>query len=125
MKLIQELEVMLHQHEVRTSKDRLCELLHPAFIEIGYSGTTYSYTSIISALLTEKPPMHRVLSQDFECSRLTATTRLLLYKSVNSHDDGSYSRYAKRSSVWVNEKDHWQLTFHQATPVAAFKLANV
>jgi len=59
------LEVAIHQHEVRTSIDKLTGLLHPRFSEIGYSGKTYDFNTMLEKL--PKSPLEFIVwSQDFE-----------------------------------------------------------
>ncbi|TQV65688.1 nuclear transport factor 2 family protein [Exilibacterium tricleocarpae] len=98
----------------------LRKLLHPDFIEIGYSGSTYDYAAIISELSQETRPNYTVWSQDFECHDLSPGAKLLVYKSAHLHPNGSFTRHAKRASVWINIPDDWQIKYHQATPIAGF-----
>jgi hypothetical protein len=60
------LEVALHQYDVRADIDKLTELLHPKYIEIGFSGRTYDFRSIIDSLLSESSSGFEVWSQDYE-----------------------------------------------------------
>lgn len=117
---LQEMEISLHQFEVRTNVNMLRKLLHPDFIEIGYSGSTYNYEAIVSELSQETRPDYTVWSQDFKCHDLVQGAKLLIYKSAHIYPDGSLSRHAKRASVWVNISDSWQIKYHHATPIAGF-----
>lgn len=121
MRQIKDLEVTLHQYEVRTNQERLYQLLHPEFMEIGYSGERYNYATIVTVLLAEKRPNYILWSQDFEHYDLTPNAKLLLYKSARLHTDGNLTHHASRCSVWVNEKGDWQIKFHQAVPITNFK----
>ena len=123
-KHLRKMEAALHQHEVRTNIARLQLLLHPKFIEIGYSGKTHDYNSIISNLLSEKNSVFKVWSQDYEYTELSNTVIQLTYKSAKQDKYGSLSRHAKRSSIWVNELGEWKMKFHQGTPTDAFEKSN-
>ncbi len=124
MKQLEEMETSLHKYEVRTDLNKLRELLHPDFIEIGYSGSTHDYASIVSRLPTETRPDHTIWSQGFECFDLAPSVKLLLYKSAHLYPGGNLKRHSKRSSVWVNESGLWQIKYHQATLVSEFDFVN-
>ncbi len=47
------MEVALHQHETRTNISQLKAMIHPDFIEIGYSGKTHEYSSTLKDLSSE------------------------------------------------------------------------
>jgi hypothetical protein len=117
------LEVAIHRHEVRTSIDKLTELLHPGFIEIGYSGKTYDFNSMLENL--PKLPLDFIVwSQDYEFYEYAPNIVQVNYLSANLEKDGSLSRHAKRTSIWVKESSNWQMRFHQGTPIAAFEKSN-
>ncbi len=50
---LKELEERLFELQIRTSSEKLEELLSPDFVEIGRSGQFYSYGQIVDALLAE------------------------------------------------------------------------
>lgn len=120
VKQIIDLEIRLHKKEARINQPSLCDLLHPGFYEIGYSGSTYSYKDAIAWLGSAGEPSTEIWSQDFECTEVAEGVVLLLYHSAEVAEDGSLKRPARRSSIWQNDAGHWQLRFHQATPVEAF-----
>ena len=118
------LEIVFHQQVVRTSIDKLTELLHPSFIEVGYSGKTYDFNSMLENQL--KPPLDFVVwSQDYEYYEYASDIVQVNYLSANLEKDGSLSRHAKRTSIWVKESCNWQMRFHQGTPIATFEKSNV
>ena len=121
MELLREKEVALHAYEVRSDVGRLEALLHPEYLEIGYSGETYSRSSILEKLPQKTCENHRIWSQSYEFYSLSQDTVLLLYLSANLHPSGRLFRHAKRASVWVSEQGTWKLRFHQATPVDDFE----
>lgn len=114
--LIKEKEISLHQHDVRSDIVQLKKLLHPEFIEIGYSGTVYDFDTIVEDLFKETKPQHSVIADDFEFRELSPSVILLMYKSARKEMDGQITRHAMRSSVWVQEAGEWFMRFHQGTP---------
>lgn len=120
MKEIIDLEIRLHAKETCSGQADLSDLLHPDFYEIGYSGSSYSYADAIVWLNSEAKPSTEIWSQNFNCRKIAEGVILLLYYSAEVAADGRLQRHARRSSVWQNQAGHWQLSFHQATPVDAF-----
>ena len=99
---IRTLEVSLHQWNVRSDRDSLELLLHPAFIEVGYSGTTYDFKRILESLLAEgaEKSTQAIWSQGFEFIDLSTSMVQVLYLSAHEKN-GVLSRHAKRTSIWV------------------------
>jgi len=118
---IQALEISLHQPDVRASADKLTELLHPEFREIGYSGDTYSLRFIVKALSTEVPSSSKIWSQHYVFTELAAHIIHVSYLSAHELND-VYSRHAKRTSIWVQHLNSWKMQFHQATPTSPFEI---
>lgn len=118
-----ELEVKLHQSEVRNNRDELLRLLHPSFQEVGKSGHSFTRQSIIESLMLEEDDDYQILSQNFKPTLLAEGVILLLYQSVLKKSS-VLSGYAKRSSIWVlNSSQHsWQVLYHQGTPCEAFDI---
>jgi hypothetical protein len=123
LKHLQELEIALHQYEIRTDLKRLAKLLHPEYIEIGYSGRTFDFNSIIESVSSEPKPNFEIWSQSYQFIELDSNIVQLIYKSARLGNHGNLSRHAKRTSIWVKESDWWQVKFHQATPVGTFEMA--
>ncbi len=120
---LRSLEVSLHQNNNRTSIAKLTELLHPNFVEIGYSGKTYNFNSMLEHL--PKLPLDFIVwSQDFEYYQYDKNVIQVSYLSANLEKDGSLLRHAKRTSIWVRESGIWKMRFHQGTPTAAFEKSN-
>lgn len=55
MDILIEQEIELHQHEIRQSKTDIERLIHPSFVEVGKSGTSYDFDSIIEMMEGEEP----------------------------------------------------------------------
>jgi len=121
---LEQFEIELHQYDVRTDIDKLKLLLHPSFIEIGYSGKTYSYSEIINSLLAEPQPDYNIWSQNYEHEELSQNIILVTYSAARECADGALYRHSKRSSIWTNETGPWKIKFHQATPVVSFEKRN-
>ncbi|WP_284620808.1 nuclear transport factor 2 family protein [Aquabacterium humicola] len=114
---LQALEVELHHPGVRCSRERLEQLLHPDFVEVGRSGASYTRETIVSYLTTsESSPT--VESSNFEATLLAPGAALLTYRSAHRSSSGFLSLHALRSSLWLNVEGRWQLRYHQGTPAA-------
>ena len=121
MKEIQQLEVELHQFTTRSNADRLNQLIHEDFFEIGYSGTQYAKVDIMNSLVQEEQPEYSVWSQDFEFVDLAENLVQVIYKEAQMDKAGHLSRHAIRTSIWKKEHGRWQVQFHQATPISGFE----
>ena len=113
-----ELEASLHRPEVRRSRQRLDELLHPAFEEIGRSGRLWSRAGVVEMLI-EGVGDSTVVAQDYKAVELQPGVALLTYRSAHLQADGQRVSHTLRSSIWVKARDGWQIRHHQGTPSAA------
>lgn len=77
-----EQEVELHQYETRQNKDDIERLIHPSFSEVGKSGYSYDFSSIVEMMQAEEPSSVRVHSQGYECTQLEPSVQLLKYQSA-------------------------------------------
>lgn len=112
---LRELEVELHRPSARGSRERLEQLLHPAFTEVGRSGRCYTRDAIIERLLAEgeRPD---VWSGEFNVLSLGQSTALLTYRSAHVGPGGELTDRARRASIWSRSAAGWQLVYHQGTP---------
>ena len=115
---LQALETELHHPGVRCSRQRLDQLLHPDFHEVGRSGTAYSRETVLRYLAgVTTPPA--VVSDGFDVAELVPGVALLTYRSVASGGHSpDLALYTLRSSVWQHTSVGWQLRYHQGTPSA-------
>jgi len=114
---LQALEVELHHPGVRCSRERLEQLLHPDFYEVGRSGRTYDRTTVIAHLAAqESQPI--IESGAFALSELAPGVALLTYRSAFADPERGLSYHALRSSVWVKSSSGWQMRYHQGTAAA-------
>ncbi|SDD73041.1 ribonuclease HI family protein [Auraticoccus monumenti] len=104
------LERELLDPRVRVDAERLEQLLHPHWREVGRSGRLWGRAEMIDRLGRE--PGERVGLEVIEVSRIDAATMLLLWRS------GSESVPALRSSVWTLGPSGWRQRFHQGTAEA-------
>ncbi|GAL19031.1 hypothetical protein JCM19235_2454 [Vibrio maritimus] len=122
MEVIIEQEIALHQFEVRQDKVEIERLIHPDFREVGRSGNSYDFKSIVRMMEAEKPSSVQVHSQNYECFELESTVQLLTYETALIDDTGQVSNFTKRSSIWVLVGEFWQLKYHQGTPCDIFEI---
>lgn len=123
MDILIEQEVALHQYDVRQNKLEVTRLLHPDFREVGVSGRSYDYESIVKRMGAEKSSKGHIHSQDYECIQIEPSAQLLLYRSVFVDEHGGFSHFAKRSSIWVLSGVQWQMKYHQGTSCEPFQLS--
>lgn len=113
--LLSALETELHHPGRLCSRERLGQLLHAEFHEVGRSGRAYDRRTVIEylAAVTTSPP---VIPRDFRLALLAPDVALLTYRSDQHGVDGQGSLPTLRSSVWCASEGRWQLRYHQGTP---------
>lgn len=99
MDILVEQEIELHQYEVRQSKSDIKRLIHPSFTEVGKSGNSFNFVSIMGMMESEEPTNSRIHSQSYECIQLEPSVQLLKYESAIVNGAGQVSDYAKRCSI--------------------------
>ena len=120
LKHLRELEVLLHQPDVRRDRERVDELLHESFSEFTRSGRSCSRTDILE-MLQQESPLGSIWSQDFAVAEIADGIALLTYKSAFVDENGEISGHALRSSLWQRTTRGWQIRFHQGTASNAFE----
>jgi hypothetical protein len=114
---LQALEVELHHPGVRCNRERLEQLLHPEFHEVGRSGRAYNRETIVNFLASqESQPVIR--SEEFSVALLAPGVALLTYRSAHVEQDARLVNHTLRSSVWLKASKGWQLRYHQGTAAA-------
>ncbi len=110
------LEAELHHHGILCDPLRLEILLHPQFHEVGQSGSPYNRETVIRYLSSrdEAPPTRSSLHT---LQVLGSKQALLTYFSALLQPAGN-AAHTWRSSIWIKEKDSWQLLYHQGTPAS-------
>jgi len=118
LNLLVDLERNLHRKSIRRSKEKLNELLHDDFEEIGASGRTYNKDQIIEELQNEMP--FTINASDFELRIFSEDIAQLKYKTKNTARN-NLMRTTLRSSIWKNEGSKWKMVFHQGTIIQTEK----
>ncbi len=112
------LEIELHHPGAACTAQRLEQLLHPEFHEVGRSGLPYDRATVLR-YLAHRPAVPPVQSHGFAVSRLGPDVALLTYRSTEHRDGlGAPPVHTWRSSLWVRSAAGWQLRYHQGTPAA-------
>jgi hypothetical protein len=114
---LQALEVELHHPGVRCNIERLKQLLHADFHEVGRSGRQYDH-AIVLKHLAEQTSTPSVVPSAFSVCQIAPDVALLTYRSAHRREDGSLIDHTLRASVWVRVGNLWQLRYHQGTPAA-------
>lgn len=117
LKELQTLEVELHHPGVRCSRERLNQLLHPEFHEVGRSGRCYTRETIVNFLVTQES-QPSVVPDAFSVAELGPGLALLTYRSAHLEHGDTLVHHTLRSSIWVKTDAGWQLRYHQGTPAA-------
>ena len=113
--VLRDLEVKLMDAEFRRS-DEAAALIAEDFIEFGGSGRIYNKADALAIMKRHAPRVSTL--EDFTVRELSATIALVTYRLRTEGSGGSPGHVFLRSSVWVQSKGKWQVTFHQATLVA-------
>lgn len=114
---LQALEVELHHPGVRCSRERLEQLLHPQFHEVGRSGRIYDRETVVSYLAAQASPP-AVASDAFAVLEIDPRAALLTYRSAHVDQDDRLVNHTLRSSLWLKASAGWQLRYHQGTAAA-------
>lgn len=97
------------------SQENLSALIDDEFIEIGSSATHYNKADVIQWLSTNDQSIR--FGTDFSAKLLANDLVLLTYTSHIQNTPEAQVKKALRSSIWRKQKDHWQMVFHQGTPI--------
>lgn len=99
----------LHLKKENRKHNKVQDILHPDFKEIGKSGKVYNKHDIShSKLDTDK-----YIIKDFEAQTLAKGCILCTYTLFNV----SRNTITKRSSIWKYYEGDWKLLFHQGTEI--------
>lgn len=114
---LRRLEADFHHHGHLPSPERLEQLLHPDFHEIGRSGRPYDRQTVVN-FLGSNPALPPVNSSGHALQVLAEGCVLLTYRSEQRSAEGAGVDATWRSSVWLRTARGWQVVFHQGTPAA-------
>ncbi len=107
--LLVDLELGLHDPDVRRSQANIAALLADGFVEFGSSGRVYTKSETMAALVAESPADIR--ADGFVAKELALGVVLVTYRTIAAGAE------ALRSSIWVDDSGRWQMVFHQGTNV--------
>ncbi len=108
-----EQEHQLLDPAVRADAERVRELLHEDFEEVGASGRHWHRDSIVD-YLAKDPGVGSETSQ-VDAKFLGHDTVLITYAARYLDEQHAISR---RSSLWIHEHGKWALRYHQGTPIS-------
>lgn len=114
-KIIYELELSLLKPEVRSSRNKLEELLTDDFIEFGSSGNKYTKQDILERLPNATEKVEYLVS-DFTVDTPSENIAIATFKTEKT-TNGKEKVVSLRSSHWRKTDGHWQIFFHQGTPI--------
>ena len=110
------LEQQLLLEEVRSSADRIAELLADGCIEYCSSGRMYRYTRGDTFGHGRQRNWEIV---DFEAKELAAGVVWATYRLLKHDEADEDMRTSLRSSIWKFAEGKWKMIFHQGTPCKA------
>jgi hypothetical protein len=108
---LHDLEMRFLDPSSRRHPEALADLLADDFVEFGSSGRVYSKPEVLAFMRDTRPPDFVVV--EFAVRELSPGCALVTFRAVI---DGAPSL---RSSIWVEQRGGWRMTFHQGTPVPA------
>ncbi len=112
--IIYKLETDLLKPEVRSSIEKLDELLTNDFVEYGSSGLIYDKAAILERLPKGVSPSY--ILNDFEIIVLSENIIQTRFKTDRINLDNTKT-ISLRTSLWRKNGNKWQIFFHQGTPV--------
>ena len=115
---LRQLEAEFHHHGLQSSPQRLDQLLHPDFHEVGRSGRRYDRKTVLD-FLGSNPALPPVDSRGHAVQVLAEGCALLTYRSEQPAAGGAGVDATWRSSLWLRTPQGWRVVYHQGTPAAA------
>lgn len=109
--LVQAAEEELLTSATRHNRNRLRELLHPDFVEVGRSGRRWTRDETVTALADEDDRAP-TLTDEWEFVELSSDIILVTYVIRSTNGD------SRHSSVWTSMEGRLQMRFHQGTRMA-------
>lgn len=113
--LLAELEAEIHHAGRQCTRERLEQLLHPTFHEVGRSGAPYMREQVIAFLL-DRGAITSVSPRNHRVHQVSTDVAILSYETGEVGPLGARTNPARRASVWKQCDWGWQLIYHQATP---------
>ncbi len=110
---IRQLEEQLLNPSVRSSREKLDELIADQFIEYGSSGQLFTKQQIIDYMPRETPTTRSI--EKFDIVDLADEVKLAIYLVVTYIKGENLPVQSLRSSIWKLIDGRWQVVFHQGT----------
>jgi hypothetical protein len=112
-------EPIFHNDPPGADREYLESLIAEDFFEVGGSGRVYSRERVIDTVVDRydrEEPAVAYDVDDFEVRQIAPHMYLATY--TLSQPDGHETRVTRRSTIWTNAAEHWQVVYHQGTVVA-------
>jgi hypothetical protein len=109
------LELRLLSQATRSDAEEISRLLADDFIEFGASGSIWTKSDVVEQL-PHQTFTQRTISE-FTVKQLSEDAALVTYRCQTSANDQRRSTISLRSSIWRRTGEHWQMVFHQGTPL--------
>ena len=107
------LEKELLRPEVRSSAEKIAELLSESFFEVGSSGNTYQYKK---GDTFQGGPVNDGdwEIRDFALLPVSKESVLSTYKAIKHTETNERLKITLRCSLWELEEGKWKVKFHQS-----------
>ncbi|MBJ7331802.1 MAG: DUF4440 domain-containing protein [Solirubrobacteraceae bacterium] len=116
---LREREPVFHNDPPGADREYLEELIAEDYFEVGGSGRIYSRDRVIDTVVDryerEEPPVEYEVDE-FEVRQIAPHIFLATY--TLSQPDGHETRVTRRSTIWTDAGERWQVVYHQGTVVA-------
>jgi hypothetical protein len=108
---LQAREPIFHKPEIWSKRADYERLMHSTYWEVGASGKRYSREFILRHLETRvsDPAESSWVVRDFQVREIAAHNYLATYTLLQGE------RLSRRSTIWRQTTDGWQILYHQGT----------
>ena len=110
--IILELEQQLLCEDVRSSPEKIAEILADGCLEYCSSGRIYRYTN---GDIFGHGKQQNWEIVDFAAQQLAADVVLATYRLIK-YNEPDNAQVSLRSSIWIFTDGKWKMIFHQGTP---------
>jgi hypothetical protein len=116
LQALQSREPIFHRPEHGTTRADFERMTAEDFWEIGASGAIYTRTYVLDELEKRHAQHHEDIWQtsDFRLQQLAPDLYLLHYTLLQHH-----TRLTRRTTLWRQTPEAWQIAYHQGTIVQA------
>jgi hypothetical protein len=113
--VLRQLEERLFEPRVRRDPRAMAGLLAEEFIEVGRNGETYTKPRMIAALQSEA--LYERSLTDFDTREVAPHLCLVTYHHVRRDPRTGRERHSRRSSIWKQSGNTWQMVFHRGQAI--------